>query len=61
MANEKETQENQQQNKTAGAAPKKPAMNKKGRLHRKKVQNLSKAKRLPRNRRRVQKNRKALK
>lgn len=29
MANEKETQENQQQNKTAGAAPKKPAMNKK--------------------------------
>lgn len=29
MANEKETQENQQENKTAGAAPKKPAMNKK--------------------------------
>lgn len=29
MANEKETQENQQENKTAGAAPKNPAMNKK--------------------------------
>lgn len=29
MANEKETQENQQENKTAGATPKKPAMNKK--------------------------------